>query len=169
MAIAYIVTQYEPDGIPTGASILVPHTELFTDPISTAVDSNGNVYVEFNNGKVYKYNSAGVFQYAVVTQNTLDLAVDPTTNDLYLLQREYPNTEVSEYTETGINIAAWQVNGRPESIAVNGHNGTVYVGETAGFGEGGHGEVLIYKPGIREPCPNRLRTRRQTFCLWGGE
>ncbi len=102
--------------------------------LSTGVDSDGNVYLGENTSQtsgIEKYDPNGILQYVLPAGSTT-FEVDPSTNDVYVLEgfRE----EVSQYSDTGELI--WHIGGslaNANDIALNAASGKLYVsrGETS--------------------------------------
>jgi hypothetical protein len=128
------------------------YTENFFDVNATAgtfslghnlaIDSNGNFYLtqnqESGGDHLVKYSADGKFQYVLDPSigggfEGNDVAVDPSTNDVYYTPISYPpaNQRVYQYNEEGTQVAAF---GQPPgvegevAVGVNPSTGTVYVG-----------------------------------------
>jgi hypothetical protein len=145
----YAITQYSPAGVPTGRRI---NTEGQARSGTLAIDSRGNIYMT-SERHVYKYNVTGDFEYELDGSPIRGLAVDPTTDNIYLLQQTGLNSDqVIEESETGATIGIFPVPGESASqaIAINGANGEIYIGARPGP----YGTVDIFDPGSSLTVPD---------------
>jgi hypothetical protein len=122
------IVEYNSAGTPTGTEYATHH-----EGCATAFDGLGNIYVAGNgnthfaggiDGKIDKYNSAGVFQATIDQAFNTDITVDPATNDV--LGASPFNSEVNEYDSTGALVANFHQSGA-YGIAVRGSTERAYV------------------------------------------
>ena len=145
-------TEWTPAGVATGREVpIFSRTQLGGGGGSTAVDSEGYVYLGHGNGAgvgIDKYDESGNFQYNISAFGLYEypaMQVDPTTDDLYNLTTQ----DVAEFDKTGSQI--WHFGGPfgdAMGLAVDGANGRVYVARS------GSETVDIYGPDATVTVPN---------------
>ncbi len=126
----------------------IEDSEHLTSEMGTiALDSNGNLYVDNLASNVIKFDAAGTFVSVFASEVSTGVAVDPTTNDVYV--GEGSQTAITEYESTGTLRDAFASNS-PSGLAVNGATGAIYAGSLS-FGGPGAGNVTIFGPALVVP------------------
>jgi hypothetical protein len=135
-----------------------------TNSNDLAVDSNGNVYV-VSAGLVDKFNSSGGFMETIGSGTASAVAVNPTTNNLYVgygtIIKEYceetscatPGSLLNEFSGPSGTLGAKGTSG----LAVNA--ATVHTRVFAGNDTGGKEDVVVFESAtsptpVTEPCPS---------------
>ena len=130
---------------------------------NVAVDTDGNVYVNFWLGSVSRF-APSEFPVTAATEYTADLdpfdpnpsyavAVDPATNDVYIAERA-PVARIVRYRQDGTLLASFAGPGEEgevaesEGVAVDGASSRVFVSD---FPSSGFSQVKIFQPLVAAP------------------
>ena len=141
------VIKFSPDG--TELSRIDPGAEdgELSNPSAVAVDSTGDVYVvdghtfDFVNGRVRKFDSSGALDPSfAVTGNVVSVAVDPTTDEVFVARGAGASYHVERYSPAGVetdDFGAGEFSeplfpGIQSHLAVDGDTGIVYASDPAG-------------------------------------
>lgn len=140
-----LAVQLTPEGVPTGVEI----SAAYYRASRITVDSEGNVYLKNDFGNccgelppgLYKYNSAGEFQYKLPLSAEID--ADPSNGDLYTAGF----SAIAQYDKSGSLLPEFGAPISVGGIAVNGASGKVYA-------VAGGIAVSIFGPGATVTVPD---------------
>ncbi len=122
------VEKYVPSANPVKNSDFVSQISGVPSPCQVAVDSAGNVYAASYEGAVRKYNSRGESLGIIDPNNTLSIAVDPATQDVYADE----GARIAQYDSSGTLLDTFPTlatGGNSYGVAEDGASGYVYVSD----------------------------------------
>ena len=140
------VTQFTSAGERTGISI--PESQLPRYTCKMSVDSNGNLYVNGYQGTDDKFSPTGTFEYTLDSNLDDGVAVDPSTNEVYLAQYA-EGFKIADYSASGSELTTF---GNPpgfseaHDIAVDSSSHDVYL-------SAGSEVIYIFEPGATVTLP----------------
>ena len=115
----------------TGKYLATITTGVPIEPLGSAINSNGDLYV-VGSGQVVEFNPAGTCVNSCTPldgRGSTAVAVDPSTNDVYVLD----SSTVAVFSETGAQIEEFATNaGTGFGLAVNGTTHDVYLSDYSG-------------------------------------
>jgi hypothetical protein len=126
------ILRYTPAGVelPPISTVAQPGS-----PCRLAFDSNDDLYVTVRSGQTWKYKAASNYLDAVPldTKSSFDVAVDHSTNHVFVTHGEFSDGHINEYDEEGVLIRTFGGD-RPgltgpmyRGIGVDQNTGHVYV------------------------------------------
>ncbi len=149
------ILKFGPAGAYLG-QISSPHV---TAPNSIAVDSTGAIYVANSGplfqetpGNLVKLSAAGELLYVVDEEDPIRVAVDRSSDDVYVAEHLFEGSQVSQFDATGDQVSAF--GGGDEllapAVAVDEVSQRVYVSKSILFSSESS-RVLFYGPGLIIP------------------
>jgi hypothetical protein len=135
-------------GIPTGQGF-----NIAFGGGKVAIDSVGNFYVAHEFAPVKKYDPKGKYLYDVTTTPSTGVAVDPSNDNVFIVERTSPFSTVTVYDSSGARLSSFGGEELGNSypgfegsggIAVNQETHDVYVTSSRNFG--GTRRVEVFSP-----------------------
>jgi hypothetical protein len=145
------VDKYTPIDANPASDTFVGQLESVGRPCNVAADGSGNVYVsQWPNGPLTNYDASQLNQDSptgtVVASSSTAVAVDPTSNEVYVDEGDH----VAQFTSTGApggQSGSDHPPGDSRGVGIDGSTGDLYLADDT------VGQVLHYGPGIDVPAP----------------